>query len=107
MKRSVKMLKICLTALSAISITACNDLPDFPGWNPRLIIPSQNKYFQCKMIDKERFLFECEKTSKEIDASLDSNFCQSPDETKKLINWAKDAREYYDKNCKGNILGNN
>lgn len=105
MKRLAKTQKIFLMVLSAISISGCNSAPEFPGWNPKLVIPSQNKYFKCHLIDKDRFLFECDKQSQPIGADVDSHFCQSSDETKKIINWARDIKEHVKRNCGDDIFG--
>lgn len=98
----VKKQKIFLILLIAISSISCSKLPEFPNWNPYLIIPSQNKKIQCKLIDKEKMIFECEPESEELNGSLDGSFCSIAEETKAIINWASDAKKYVEKNCNNN-----
>lgn len=98
MKRFQKLLKICLTVGSSLLIS-CSQLPEFPDWNPSAVIFSQNKQFKCKLIDKTNFTFECENASNPVDESLDGAFCTRSDEIKPIINWAKDVKSFYEKNC--------
>jgi hypothetical protein len=74
-------------------------LPEFPEWNPSAVIFSQNKQFKCKLVDKTNFIFECEKISIPVDASVDGAFCTPAEELKPIINWAKDVKSFYEKNC--------
>lgn len=97
MSKSVMMLKIFLTAAS---VSACAYLPQFPEWNPVLIIPSKDKAFSCKLVDKQNFVFSCEKSSHRIsEMDLDGSFATRPYEQKQLINWAKDAKKIIEERC--------
>lgn len=97
MSKLVRMLKIYLMA---VSISACAYLPPFPDWNPVLIIPSKNKAFDCKLVDKENLVFYCERQSHPMSsADLDGSFATSASEQKQLINWAKDAKKVIQERC--------
>lgn len=101
MGRSVKKLKIFLTLLSLISISACSKIPVFPNWNPYLVIPSQNKKIKCTLVNKEKFIFDCEEESTDLGSSLDGSFCSVGEDTKAIINWAQDVKKYAEKYCNG------
>lgn len=98
MKRFQKLLKICLTGGSSLLIS-CSQLPEFPDWNPESVIFSESKAFKCKLVDKVNIVFECEKTSHSMSEIQDGSFCSSPEETINIINWVKEAKSVYEKNC--------
>lgn len=92
--------KICLTAIS-LSLISCGGIKEFPDYNPIAIIPSKNKAFKCKLIDKENIVFKCEEQSIPLDSiDLDGYLATSPDETQAVIRWVKDSKNYYKKHCK-------
>jgi len=94
MKKFLMLLKIFLMATS---LSACNSFPEFPEWNPSSVIQSQNKAFKCKLVNKETFVFDCEKVSIPFTSLDDGQFCTSPEETKNLINWAKEVKALSEK----------
>jgi len=94
-------------ALIGISFISCSGLNDFPDLNPKLIDLKGNRYFKCSLVDKENFLFKCDKKSSEItNEAFESNFCFDSLEIKSVINWSKDAKDYFKKNCNSGVGGN-
>lgn len=101
MQKSVKQLKTLLILLSVSILSACPGLQDFPDWSPVLIIPSKNKYFECALIDKDKFIFQCSKESKPYsEKSFDGYVCNTMKETQEIIAWGIEAKEYAENNCK-------
>jgi len=99
MKKYLKPVKIFLTALLLI-LSGCNSLPDFPQWSPYITIPSENKKFQCHLVDTKRMIFQCEPTSTPLDNSLDGSFCTKPDEQVEIIDWVKKVRKKFEQGPK-------
>lgn len=99
MKKFLMLVKI---SSMAISLSACNSFPEFPEWNPSSVVQSQNKAFKCRLVNKESFIFECEKESIPFTSLADGQFCTSPEETKNLINWAKEVKALSEKESQTN-----
>lgn len=95
MKRFLKTLKICLTA---ISLSACDQMPEFPDIHPSLIIPSQGKKFDCRVISKKPIRFECDEKSTAI-GDLDGFIAIPAEEVSLIVRRSNEALEYVDKNC--------
>lgn len=108
MKKLVSHSKMLLMVLSNSFLVGCDGLPDFPEWNPKMIIPSKNKVFNCRLVDKEKLLFRCDKKSIPFVANnYDGFICTSLKETQDLITWGKEVKEKWDNsNCKKELIQN-
>lgn len=108
MKKQAKLLKTLLMVLSASFLVGCPGLPTFPDWNPKMIIPSKNKVLNCQLVDKEKLLFQCSKTSIPfVPNNYDGFICTSLKETQEIIAWGKEVKKEWDQSdCKKSQMQN-
>lgn len=90
--------------IASLLLVGCTGtLRDFPGKDPVFIIPKLGIGFQCHLINADKMTYQCDQEHKDLkdpSLNLEGGFCLSADQFKQSIDWAKDAKDLIERQCK-------